>query len=156
MRPAGEPDDGGAYQLEEEPMSHDLKERTRRIASLYFDGWEGERPFELWKSFDAGLARDLSLFVTGQMYGRERIPHKVRQLVTVAALTVLEREEELKLHIHAALNVGCSVQEVAEVIFQMAVYGGVPAMNSALKALREVLKARGEWPPRKGPREERP
>lgn len=130
-------------------MCQELKERTRQVASLYFDGWKGERPFDLWKSFDGELARELSLFITGQMYGRERIPHKVRQLVTVAALTVLERGDELRLHIHAALNVGCTVVEVAEVIFQMAVYGGVPAMNSALKALREVLEARGEWPPKK-------
>lgn len=133
-------------------MSQELKDRTKRIASLYFDGWKGERPFELWNSFDGELARELSLFVTGRLYARERIPHKVRQLVTVAALTVLERQEELRLHIHAALNVGCTAEEVAEVIFQMAVYGGVPAMNSALKGLREVLEARGEWPLVKAPR----
>lgn len=130
-------------------MSKEIKDKTRQVASLYFDGWEGERPFELWSSFDEELAREFSLFVTGRLYARERIPHKLRQLVTVAALTVLERQEELKLHIHAALNVGCTAWEVAEVIFQMAVYGGVPAMNSALKGLREVLKARGEWPPSK-------
>lgn len=134
-------------------MSEQIKDRTKRIAALYFDGWKGERPFELWSSFDGELAREFSLFVTGQLYARERIPHKVRQLVTVAALTVLDRQDELRLHIHAALNVGCTVQEVAEVIFQMAVYGGVPAMNSALKGLREVLQARGEWPPAKASKE---
>ena len=127
-------------------MADDLKERTRKIASLYFDGVQGERPYELWRSFDPELARDLSVFITGQLYARERIPHKTRQLVTVAALTVLERIDELKIHIHAALNVGCTPREVGEVIFQMATYGGGPAMNSALKALREVLKQRGQWP----------
>jgi 4-carboxymuconolactone decarboxylase len=128
-------------------MSDDHKENTRRVASLYFEGWPGERPFDLWKSFDPGLAKDLSLFVTGQMYGRERIPHTTRQLVTVAALTVLERVEELRMHIHAALNVGCTAQELAEVIFQMATYGGVPVVNSGLRSLREVLQSRGAWPP---------
>ncbi len=127
-------------------MSEDIKERTRRVATLYFDGFAGERPFELWRSFDPDFARDLSLFVTGQMYGRERIPHTIRQLVTVAALTVLERTEELRMHIHAALNVGCKPAELAEVIFQMATYGGVPVMNSALKCLREILAQRGQWP----------
>jgi 4-carboxymuconolactone decarboxylase len=127
-------------------MSEDIKERTRRVASLYFDGWEDERPFELWRSFDSGLARDLSLFVTGQMYGRERIPHATRQLVTVAALTVLQRTDELRMHIHAALNVGCTPEQIAEVIFQMAVYGGMPVVNTALRALREVLEKRGQWP----------
>lgn len=128
--------------------SESLKEKTKRVASLYFQGWEGERPFDLWKSFDHGLAKELSIFVTGQMYARERIPHTIRQLVTVAALTVLQRIEELKLHIHAALNVGCSVEELAEVIFQMAIYGGVPVTNMGLKALKEVLESRGQWPMR--------
>lgn len=127
-------------------MSDDLKERTQKTASLYFNDWQGERPYELWRSFDRGLARDLSLFVTGQLYARERIPHRVRQLVTVAALTVLERTDELRMHIHAALNVGCRPEELAEVIFQMATYGGVPVVNTALKALRDVLEQRGAWP----------
>ena len=125
-------------------MSDDIKERTKKTAALYFDGFEGERPYNLWKHFDKDLAKDLSLFITGAMYSRERIPHPTRQLVTVAALTVLERTEELKMHIHAALNVGCKPQEVAEVIFQMAIYGGMPVVNSALKALKEVMDARGE------------
>jgi len=125
----------------------DLKTKTAETANLYFDGVTGERPYALWRAFDKGLAKDLSLFVTGQMYAREKIPHPTRQLVTVAALTVLERTDELKMHVHAALNVGCPAADVAEVIFQMATYGGVPVVNSALKVLREVLQDRGEWPP---------
>jgi 4-carboxymuconolactone decarboxylase len=127
-------------------MSKDLKELTRKTASLYFDGLEGEKPYEIWRSFDPQLARDLSLFVTGQLYARERIPHNIRQLVTVAALTVLGRTEELGMHIHAALNVGCGAREIAEVIFQMVPYGGVPIVNSSLKTLRNVLQQRGSWP----------
>jgi 4-carboxymuconolactone decarboxylase len=128
--------------------TEDLKAKTAKTAALYFDGVAGERPYALWSAFDKGLAKDLSLFVTGQMYARGKIPHPTRQLVTVAALTVLERTAELKLHVHAALNVGCPAADVAEVIFQMATYGGVPVVNSALKVLREVLQERGEWPPR--------
>ena len=123
-----------------------VKKKTAETAKLYFDGVTGERPYELWRSFDKGLAKDLSLFVTGQMYAREKISHPVRQMVTVAALTVLEKSEELELHLHAALNVGCKPRELAEVIFQTAVYGGVPAMNQGLKALRRVLEGRGQWP----------
>ena len=126
-------------------MSRDIVEKTRKTAQLYFEGVQDERPFDLWRSFDKDLAKDLSLFITGQMYAREKIPHKTRQLITVAALTVLSRLEELKLHTHAALNVGCSPDEVAEVIFQTAIYGGVPATNQALKVLREVMKEKGMW-----------
>ena len=127
-------------------LNRDIIEKTKKTAALYFDGVEDERPFDLWRSFDSGLAKDLSLFITGQMYAREKIPHRTRQLVTVAALTVLGRLEELKLHIHAALNVGCQPGEIAETIFQTAIYGGVPATNSALKTLRTVLEEKGMWP----------
>ena len=127
-------------------QSDDLKEKTQKTADLYFKGVPGERPFEIWKSFDKELAKEVSLFFTGKLYAREKIPHKTRQLVTVAALTVLERSEELRLHLHGALNVGCTPQEVTEVIFQMATYGGVPVMNSALKVFREVLQEKGLWP----------
>ena len=127
-------------------MANEIVEKTKKTAALYFKDVEGERPYELWRSFDRDLAKDLSLFITGHMYAREKIPHQTRQLITVAALTVLCRSDELRLHIHAALNVGCTPQEIAEVIFQTAVYGGMPATNQALKALRSVLQENGRWP----------
>ncbi len=127
-------------------MEQELKDKTAKTAKLYFEGYPDERPFELWRSFDKKLAKDLSLFITGQIYAREVIPHQTRQLITVAALTVLERMEELKLHLYGALNVGCSPKHIAEVIFQCGIYGGMPVVNAALKVLREVLKERGQWP----------
>ena len=126
-------------------MDKDLIERTRKTAELYFDGVADEKPYDLWKAFDPELARDLSVFITGKMYAREKIPHTTRQFVAVASLTVLGKSEELKLHIQAALNVGCKPEEIAEVIFQTGVYGGIPAANSALKILREVLQEKGLW-----------
>ena len=127
-------------------MSKEIVEKTKKTAELYFKDVKGERPFDLWRSFDPDLAKDLSLFITGQMYAREKIPHSTRQLVTVAALTVLGRPDELRLHIQAALNVGCTPPEIAEVIFQTAIYGGMPATNSALKTLKSVLEEKGLWP----------
>ena len=127
-------------------MSDDLFEKTKATGALYFEGVEGEKPFELWRAFDKALGKDLSLFITGKLYAREKIPHPTRQLVTVAVLTVLSRPEELKLHIMAALNVGCTPQEIAEVIFQTLTYGGIPTVNTALKVLRSVLKEKGQWP----------
>ena len=131
-------------------MSKEVVEKTKKTAALYFKDVQDEKPFELWKAFDKDLAKNLSLFITGQMYAREKIPHKTRQLITVAALTVLSRSEELKLHIQAAINVGCSPEDIAEVIFQTAIYGGIPATNTALKVLRSVLKEKGLWPPKEG------
>ncbi|MBN2467945.1 MAG: carboxymuconolactone decarboxylase family protein [Deltaproteobacteria bacterium] len=127
-------------------MDKTVEEKTKKTASLYFEGWKEERPYSLWQSFDKDLARDFSLFITGKLYSRELLAHPVRQLCTIAALTALERTDELKLHIHAGLNVGCPPEEITEAIFQMATYAGMPAVNSALKAYREVLQARNMWP----------
>ena len=127
-------------------MSNPLAEKTQKTAALYFKDVRDEKPYELWRAFDKDLARDMSLFITGQMYAREKIPHKTRQLVTIAALTVLSRLDELRLHIQAALNVGCTPEEIAEVIFQTLVYGGVPTANAGLKTLKSVLEEKGLWP----------
>ena len=124
----------------------DLKEKTRKTADLYFSGIPGGGVYPLWHSFDKDLAKDLSMFFTGKLYAREKIPHPTRQLAAVAALTVLERTDELRMHIWAALNVGCTPEEVAEVIFQMVTYGGMPVVNQALIVLKGVLEERGESP----------
>ena len=127
-------------------VDDDVKKRTQEVAALYFEGVTEEKPFDLWRSFDTELGKQLSLFITGRMYGREKVSHPTRQLITVAVLTVLGRSEELKLHILAALNVGCTPKEIAEAIFQTFTYAGIPTVNTALKVLREVLKEKGLWP----------
>src|SRR6185295_7255359 len=60
-------------------------------------------------------------------------------------LTVLNRRNEVRAHIHAALNVGASRREVTEVIFQQVTYGGMPVVVEALEVFKEVLQERGEW-----------
>ena len=54
--------------------------------------------------------------------------------------------DELKLHVNAALNVGCDPKKLAEVFFQVATYAGMPTVNEALNVFKEVLIKRGEWP----------
>lgn len=118
----------------------DLKNKTKEIARLYFSSIKKEdSPYNLWKEFDKDLAKKLSLHITGELYGREKVPHTTRQLVAVSALTALSKPDELKLHIHAALNVGCTKEEIAEVIFQTSIYCGIPAANTALRILKGVL-----------------
>ncbi len=127
-------------------MSDELKKKTAQTAALYFEGVTGEVPYKLWSQFDRGLAKEFSLFITGRMYSREVIDHPSRQLVAVAALTALGKTDELKLHLHAGLNVGIEPRHLAEAIFQTGVYAGVPAMNDGLKTLRTLLKELDRWP----------
>ncbi|MFO7684566.1 MAG: carboxymuconolactone decarboxylase family protein [Desulfobacterales bacterium] len=127
-------------------LDKDLVEKTKSTAALYFRGVTEEKPFELWQAFDKELGKELSLFITGRLYARAKIPHQTRQLITIAVLTVLDRPDELRLHIQAALNVGCPVEDIAEAIFQTFTYAGIPTVNTALKTMRSVLKEKGLWP----------
>ena len=95
--------------------------------------------YELWKEFDPELAKHMSMFYTGRLYAREVISQKQRELCAVASLTVLDKPAELKAHIRAAMNVGATKQEVAEVIFQQCTYGGVPIMVEGLRSLKEIV-----------------
>lgn len=126
-------------------MDEALRERTRRTAQMLFHTVKGGAGFELWKKFDADLARQLSTFFAGTLYSREVISQKQRELCAVASLTVLNRRNELRYHLHAALNVGATRQEVAEVLFQQVTYGGMPVVVEALETFKTVLEERGEW-----------
>ena len=121
------------------------RRRTKETAKLLFSTLKSGVGFDLWKKFDEELAKELSTFFTGVMYSRDVIPQKTRELCACASLTVLERSNELRAHIHAAMNVGATQAEVAEVIFQQVTYGGMPVVVEALQRLREVLIERGEW-----------
>src|SRR5881397_1692172 len=83
-----------------------LRERTKQTARMLFHTLTSGTGFELWKKFDRGLARELSMFFTGVLYSREVLSQKQRELCAVAALTALHRPNEVRAHIHAALNVG--------------------------------------------------
>jgi 4-carboxymuconolactone decarboxylase len=86
------------------------------------------------------LVRCLVEFPFGDVYPRPGLDLKTREMLTVAALTVLGYPQaELKDHIRGALNVGCTRDEILEVILQMAVYAGFPAALEALKTVGAVF-----------------
>ena len=103
-------------------------------------------PYLMWREFDKDLANEFSKFITGNLYSRTVLTLPERQMVACAMLAALRATGELKLHVNAALNVGCDPKKLAETFFQVATYAGMPAVNEALEVFRDVLKERGEWP----------
>ena len=90
------------------------------------------------------LVRCLVEFPFGDVYPRPGLDLKTREMLTVAALTLLGYPQaELKDHIRGALNVGCTPDDILEIILQMAVYGGFPA---ALEAVKTAASVFGEKP----------
>lgn len=128
-------------------MDDELRKKTQDTANrLFGKGIKMDPPYLTWKEFDRDLANDLSLFITGKLYSRTVLSLPERQMIACAMLAALRATDELKLHVNAALNVGCDPRKIAEVFFQLAPYAGMPAVNEALRVYRDVLKERGEWP----------
>jgi 4-carboxymuconolactone decarboxylase len=128
-------------------MNDELRKKTQDTAKkLFGKGIKMDPPYLMWKEFDRDLANDLSLFITGKLYSRTVLTLPERQMVACAMLAALRATGELKLHVNAALNVGCDPRKITEIFFQLAPYAGMPAVNEALQVYRDVLKERGEWP----------
>ena len=86
------------------------------------------------------LARCLAEFPFADIYPRPGLDLKTREMITVTALVVLGyAQPELKDHIRGALNVGCTQDEILEIILQMAVYAGFPAALEAIKTAAVVF-----------------
>ena len=81
----------------------------------------------------------------GKAFNPEGLDARTRLLVTIAALTVLgaHADAQLRLTIRQALSAGATKREVAEVIWQMSMFGGLPAMQKALEIAQSVF-AEGE------------
>ncbi len=124
-----------------------IRKRTQETAKkLFSKGAKLDPPYLTWKVFDRDLANDFSMFITGNLYSRTVLTLPERQMAACAILGAIRATDELKLHVNAALNVGCDPRKLTEIFFQMAPYAGMPAVNEALNVFREVLKERGEWP----------
>src|SRR5512139_2354908 len=94
------------------------KKRTQETANkLFSKGVKIPPAYLLWKEFDRELANDFSKFITGNLYSRTVLTLPERQMVACAALAALEATDELKLHLNAALNVGCDPRKLAEIFF---------------------------------------
>lgn len=93
-----------------------------------------------------GMAEAVVDFAYGRQYGREGLPLRDRYLATIAALTALvgQTSPQLKVNISGGRKAGLSQQEIGEVIWQMALYGGFPAaingLNAALEVFAEEMK----------------
>ncbi len=108
------------------------------------DGEAGEKVLAALADVAPDLARYTIEFPFGDIYRRPGLDLKSRELATVAALTALgNAQPQLAVHLHAALNVGCSQAELVEVIIQMAVYAGFPAALNGMFTAKQVFAERG-------------
>lgn len=93
--------------------------------------------------FNRPLREFSETYAFGDIWARPGIPRKVRSMLCMAMLTALGKPEELKLHVNSAINNGCTLEEIQEVLYQTVAYCGIPATIEAFKVAEAVLKERG-------------
>ena len=81
----------------------------------------------------------ITRYAWGEVWNRPGLPKKTRSLLTLAMLAALNRGDEFRMHVKAALSIGVSRDEIQEVLLQAAVYCGVPAANSAFHIAEDVF-----------------
>jgi 4-carboxymuconolactone decarboxylase len=100
-----------------------------------------ERALDGTTPFTQPIQDHISRNAWGDVWQREGLDRKTRSLVTVAMLTALGKQNELKGHVRGAMNNGASVEEIQEVLLHAAIYCGVPASVEAFRSAAEVVEA---------------
>jgi len=81
----------------------------------------------------------ITRYAWGEIWSRPGLPRQTRSMLTLAMMVALNRPDELRMHLQAALNNGVTREEIQEVLLQTAIYCGVPAANSAFHLAQDVF-----------------
>ena len=93
--------------------------------------------------FSAPFQEFITSMAWGSIWTREGLGRRERSMVTLAVLTTLRAEDELAMHVRAALRNGLTAEEIREVLMHTAVYAGVPQANTAIAIAQQVLEDEG-------------
>jgi 4-carboxymuconolactone decarboxylase len=100
-----------------------------------------ERTLKTRTKFNEPFQDLITRYAWGEIWGRPGLPKKTRSLLTLGMLVALNRNEEFRMHVKAALSIGVSRDEIQELLLQAAIYCGVPAANAAFHLAEEVFDA---------------
>jgi len=98
-----------------------------------------DRSLKNRSKFNEPFQELITRYAWGEIWSRPGLPKKTRSLLTLAMLVALNRGEEFRMHVKAALSIGVSREEVQELLLQAAIYCGVPAANTAIHVAEEVF-----------------
>ena len=99
-----------------------------------------DRSLKNRSEFNAPFQDLITRYAWGEIWTRPGLPRKTRSLLTLSMLVALDRDQELRMHLKAALSIGVTRAEIQEVFLQAAIYCGVPAANSAFHTAEEVFE----------------
>src|SRR5271156_2402313 len=91
-------------------------------------------------AFNAEFQDLITRYAWGEIWSRPGLPRQTRSLLTLAMLVALNRGDEFRMHLRAAIRSGVSRDEIKEVLLQSAIYCGVPAANTAFHLATEAFR----------------
>ena len=102
-----------------------------------------DRAVENTTEFTEAFQEFITKYAWGSVWTRDGLDRRTRSCITLAVLTALGRENEIGMHVRAALRNGLSQQEIAEVLLHTAIYAGVPASNAAFAIAKPIVEENG-------------
>jgi 4-carboxymuconolactone decarboxylase len=120
-------------------MSDDLREQGMRTRREVLGDDHVDRAMADADAFAADFQEHITRFAWGAVWSRPGLDRRTRSCITVAMLAAQGSEHELGMHIRAARRNGVTVDEIREVLLQVAVYAGVPRANRAFAIARAAL-----------------
>src|SRR3954466_9090188 len=99
-----------------------------------------DRAIDSTTELTAAFQDFITRFAWGSVWTRDGLDRRTRSCITLAVLTALGRENEIAMHVRAALRNGLTSDEIAEVLLHTAVYAGVPAANAAFAIAKPIIE----------------
>jgi 4-carboxymuconolactone decarboxylase len=93
--------------------------------------------------FSRPMQQLVTEYCWGEIWTRPALDRRTRSLINLAMLTALGRQHELSVHVRGAINNGCEINEIREVLLQAAIYCGVPAAMESFRTADQVLNELG-------------
>ncbi len=111
-----------------------MKIRREVLGDAYVD-----RAVANMNEFNKPLQELVTQYCWGEVWGREGLSKRDRSMINLAMIGILNRQHELKAHIRGAVNNGLSKDEIAEVLLQVGIYGGIPAAVDSFRIANEAF-----------------
>jgi 4-carboxymuconolactone decarboxylase len=125
-------------------MSDEAFERGMKIRREVLGDEHVDRAIERTTDLTRDFQELITRYAWGDTWSRPGLDRRTRSCITLMALIALGREEELAMHLRAAIRNGLTREEITEVLLHSAIYCGVPAANGAFAVAQRVLDAPGD------------
>lgn len=120
------------------------------VSTEHTDTFDHAQLVESYRDLDEHIADYIMSFAFGDIYSRDSLTQKEQTLVTIASLTALGIEPQLKLHINVGFNVGLTQEQIVGALIHGIPYVGFPRVLNALTLLKEVMAERATTGPATG------